>query len=146
MKVSLLVTCLGDALFPDVPDCVAELRRGYRLGLIANQLGSVREALARDGLAAAFEIWAISEELGVEKPDPRIYEASVRRAGVHPDRAVMCGDRLDYDVEPATRAGMKTVWVLRGEAPADPTDEQLAVPDAVVRSLEELPSAIESLA
>ena len=135
----------SDALFPDALDCVQELRRRYRLGLIANQLGAVREALERDGLAGAFEIWAISEELGVEKPDPRIFEAAVREADVGPYRAAMCGDRLDYDVEPARSAGMKTVWVLRGEAPDHPTEEQLSVPDASVRSLEDLPVAIDGL-
>jgi putative hydrolase of the HAD superfamily len=134
-----------DALFPDVRDSVSALRARYRLGLIANQLGAVREALDRDGLAAAFDIWAISEELGVEKPDPRIYERAIELAEVPPHRAVMCGDRLDYDVEPARRAGMKTVWVLRGEAPDDPTPQQLEVPDGSVRSLEDLPAVIEEL-
>jgi putative hydrolase of the HAD superfamily len=57
----------------------------------------------------------------------------------------MCGDRLDYDVEPARRAGMKTVWVLRGEAPDDPTSQQLEVPDGSVRSLEDLPAVIQEL-
>jgi len=135
-----------DALFPDVPDCISELRRNYRLGLIANQLGAVREPLERDGLTGTFELWAISEELGVEKPDPRIYEEAIRQAGVRPERAVMCGDRLDYDVEPAKRIGMRTVWLLRGEAPKDASQEQLAVPDVSVRSLGELPAAIENLA
>jgi HAD superfamily hydrolase (TIGR01662 family) len=134
-----------DALFPDVHVCVQRLRERYRLGLIANQLAAVREALERDGLADAFEIWAISEELGVEKPDPALYEHALQRAQVEPDRSVMCGDRLDYDVLPAKRIGMRTVWVLRGEAPSEPTPEQLGVPDAHVRSLEDLPRTIEGI-
>ena len=133
------------ALFGDVRWCVDELRPRYRLGLIANQLHSVREALQRDGLDDAFEVWAISAELGVEKPDPKLYEHALEEAGVEGPRAAMCGDRLDYDVEPAKRAGMRTVWVLRGEAPHDPTREQLEVPDAAVRSLRELPEALERL-
>ena len=60
-------------------------------------------------------------------------------------RSVMAGDRLDYDVEPAAKAGMRTIWVLRGEAPADPTPQQLAVADAAVRTLAELPEAVEAL-
>ena len=42
----------------------------------------------------------------------------------------MVGDRLDYDVRPAKAAGMRAIWVLRGEAPDDPTPAQLAEPDA----------------
>jgi putative hydrolase of the HAD superfamily len=40
---------------------------------------------------------------------------------------------------------MRTAWVLRGEAPAEPSPEQLAVPDVWVRSLGELPSALGGL-
>ena len=64
-------------------------------------------------------------------------------AGVPGERAAMVGDRLDYDVRPAKAVGMYTVWVLRGEAPDDPTAEQLAEPSASVRTLIELPAALE---
>jgi putative hydrolase of the HAD superfamily len=57
----------------------------------------------------------------------------------------MVGDRLDYDVRPARRAGMRTVWVLRGEAPDDPTPEQLAEADVAIRGLDELPGALERI-
>ena len=33
----------------------------------------------------------------------------------------MVGDRLDYDVRPARRVGMRAIWMLRGEAPDEPT-------------------------
>ena len=74
---------------------------------------------------------ASSDDVGLQKPDP----AAVRARPVHggrldPRARVMVGDRLDYDVRPAKAAGMRAVWVLRGEAPDDPTPEQLAEPDA----------------
>jgi putative hydrolase of the HAD superfamily len=55
----------------------------------------------------------------------------------------MVGDRLDRDIAPAKALGMRTVWVLRNEAPEDPTAEQLAVPDAAVRTLDEVPPLLE---
>jgi FMN phosphatase YigB (HAD superfamily) len=48
-------------------------------------------------------------------------------------------------MRPAMASGMRTVWVLRGEAPDDPTLEQLREPDAAIRSLAELPAALERL-
>jgi len=57
----------------------------------------------------------------------------------------MVGDRIDYDVLPAARVGMRTVWILRGEAPRDPTPEQLSIPDGVIRTLRELPSVLDQL-
>jgi HAD superfamily hydrolase (TIGR01549 family) len=117
----------------------------YRLGLIANQPSAVRRALARDGLDIFFEFQAISGDLGVQKPDQRMFLHAMAATGVEPDCAAMVGDRLDHDVRPARSVGMRTVWVLRGEAPKDPTPEQLAEADAAVRSLAELPGVLEGL-
>jgi putative hydrolase of the HAD superfamily len=63
-------------------------------------------------------------------------------ARIEPARAAMIGDRLDYDVRPAKEAGMRTVWVLRGEAPDEPTESQLAEPDAAVQDLTEVPDVL----
>ena len=133
------------ALYEDVVPCLEELRGRYRLGVIANQPGDVRTAMRRDGLDPFFEVWGVSDELGVGKPDPALFELSVKAAGVTPGASVMVGDRLDYDMRPAARVGMRTVWMLRGEAPDDPTPEQLAETDAAVGSLAELPDALERL-
>ena len=55
------------------------------------------------------------------------------------------GDRLDNDIRPARTAGLRTIWLLRGEAPPSPAASQLAEPDGVIRSLAELPAALERL-
>jgi putative hydrolase of the HAD superfamily len=130
---------------PDALLALEGLARRYRLGLIANQPSGVRQALTRDGLHRFFEIHAVSEDVGIEKPDPGIFTHALAAAGIHPARAAMVGDRLDYDVRPARAAGMRAVWMLRGEAPDDPTPEQLAEADAAVRSLRELPEALAAL-
>lgn len=134
-----------EALHGDVKACLEALGARYRLGVLANQQSAVREAMRRDDIDHSFEIWAISEDAGFEKPDPRLFEHAIAKARVEPGRAVMCGDRLDYDIEPANSLGMRTVWILRGEAPREPLPEQLAVADTNVRSLSELPDVIEKL-
>ena len=136
-----------DALHADVRPCLdALVAAGYRLGVIANQPSQVRTAMARDGLVPSFEVWGVSDDLGLSKPDPALFVHAIRTARADPARTVMVGDRLDYDVRPAKAAGMQTVWVLRGEAPDAPTAGQLAEPDAAIPDLLELPAAIERLA
>lgn len=134
------------ARYDDAIPCLERLRGLYRLGVIANQPGEVRAAMARDGMAGFFEVWGISDELGVGKPDPTLFELAARGAGVAPADAVMVGDRLDYDVRPAKRVGMRAIWMLRGEAPDDPTPEQLAEADGAVANLVALPAELERLA
>jgi HAD superfamily hydrolase (TIGR01549 family) len=134
------------ARYDDAIPCLERLHAEYRLGVIANQPGEVRAAMSRDGLAAFFEVWGISDELGVGKPDPTLFELAAKAAGVPPASAVMVGDRLDYDVRPARSVGMRAIWMLRGEAPDEPTPEQLAEADGAIADLTELPSALEGLA
>jgi putative hydrolase of the HAD superfamily len=133
------------ALYGDALPCLEELRGRYRLGVIANQPGEVRTAMRRDGLDVFFEVWGVSDELGVGKPDPRLFELAATTAGVPTGAAVMVGDRLDYDVRPAKSVGMRAVWMLRGEAPDRPTSEQLAEADGSVRTLGELPDELARL-
>jgi HAD superfamily hydrolase (TIGR01509 family) len=127
------------ALEPDVRSCLEVLRQaGYRIGAIANQPSAVRAALDRDGILGHFSVWVISEDLGLQKPDPRIYAHAVEEAGAEPAACAMVGDRLDYDIRPARSVGMRTVWVLRGEAPDDPSPGQIAEADVTIRGLDEL--------
>jgi FMN phosphatase YigB (HAD superfamily) len=134
-----------EALEGDVLPALGILRRRYRLGIIANQPSDVRAALRRDGIDAFLDVWGISDDLGLEKPDQALYAQALRLAAVEPGRAVMVGDRLDYDVRPARAEGMRAVWILRGEAPRRPTAEQLSEADASIHSLSELPAVLESL-
>ena len=130
------------------PDVLATLRRldgRYRLGILANQQPWIRDILGRDGLAGFFDLWVISAEVGAEKPDPAIFEHALREAGSSAERCAMVGDRLDNDVEAARRHGMRGIWLLRGEAPDEPTGDQLARADAAIRTLGELPGALLAL-
>ncbi len=134
------------ALHTDVVPTLTNLRdAGYRLGVIANQPSQVRLAMERDGLVPFFEVWGISDDLGLHKPDPALYRRTLELAGVEGDRTVMVGDRLDYDMRPARAAGMHTVWLLRGEAPDDPTPAQLAEPDVAIEELQQLPAVLDEL-
>ena len=134
------------ALHADVvPTLHSLLDAGYRLGVIANQPSQVRAAMERDGLVGFFEVWGVSDDLGLHKPDPALFHRTLELAGVAGERTVMVGDRLDYDMRPARAAGMHTVWLLRGEAPDDPTPAQLAEPDVAIEELQQLPDVLDEL-
>jgi HAD superfamily hydrolase (TIGR01549 family) len=119
--------------------------RSVRLGIVTN-LGSsmpgfvLRCELETIGLARFFEPAAIScsDEVGVRKPDPRIFLTSLRAVGAAPDRAVHVGDRKLEDVHGARRLGMLTA---RYTGFRDDESEG-ADADIVVRRLEELPALL----
>lgn len=135
-----------EALYPDVLPALRELRGDYRLAIVANQRSEVVRALRRDGIADYIDVWAISEDVGAEKPAVEIFQYALREASVPAEHTVHVGNRLDTDVRGAHRAGLRSVWVTRGEAPIEPTPEQLAEPDAVIGSLDRLAKTLRELA
>lgn len=88
--------------------------KGYRLGVIANQSPETKDRLSGWGLLKYFDIVLASAEEGISKPDVEIFHRALTAANCSPDKAVMVGDRLDNDIVPAKKAGMKTVWVKQG--------------------------------
>ena len=79
-----------------------------------------------------------SAEEGVAKPDLRIFRIALERAACKPEEAVMVGDRIDNDIIPAKKLGMKTVWIKQGfggYAELKTVEEQ---PDYIVNTLAEI--------
>jgi len=128
-----------------VKPALEALARHLKLGLVANSGEAALKALQRDGLHELFSVVALADFVGVEKPDERIFRYALETAGVSPNRAVHVGNRLEGDIRPAQRLGIRTVWLLRGDAPPAPTLEQLTEPDAVIISLLGLPMALSRL-
>lgn len=101
--------------FPDVYDTLETLKeRGYKLGIIANQVEGTAQRLEARGLLKYFDVVAASAELGVAKPDKMIFQKAFELAECQPLNSVMVGDRLDNDIIPAKKLGMKTVWLRKG--------------------------------
>ncbi len=89
-------------------------KRGYNLGIIANQVEGAAQRLEAFGLLRYFDVLATSAELGVAKPDKLIFEKAFELAKCQPQNSVMVGDRLDNDIIPAKALGMRTVWIRKG--------------------------------
>jgi polyol permease family/HAD superfamily hydrolase (TIGR01509 family) len=133
------------SLYPDVKPTLTALALKFKLGLVANSGESALQALRRDGLDDLFDVIVLADVVGIEKPNEKIFQYALDKAGVPASRAVHVGNRLDSDIRPAKRVGIRTVWILRGDAPPAPTLDQLAEPDAVVTSLIGVPMALSRL-
>ncbi len=125
--------------YADAEPILSELRRrGYRLGVIANQNAGTEERLKNWGLFPFFDVVAASAELGVAKPDPAIFQWALSKANCEPENAVMVGDRLDNDIAPANRLGMYTVRLLRGIGAYHTQQSSDEYPDVAIHTLFEL--------
>ena len=125
--------------YPDAVPTLRELkRRGYKLGVIANQNYGTEMRLKNWNLLRFFEVIAASAELGMAKPDPAIFEWALKKADCSPQNAVMVGDRMDNDMEPANRLGMHSVRLKRGLGAYHEPQSDDEVPEYTISMLAEL--------
>lgn len=127
-------------LWEVVPDEVRATLDGlqgrYRMSVISNANGTVRDKLERVGLAPYFEEILDSHVVGIEKPDPRIFRRALEASGARPEASVYVGDLYHVDVIGARAAGMKAVLL-------DPAGVHGDKPVPTVPSLGALPGALE---
>lgn len=102
----------GWSCFDDVFPTLTRLQ--IPLGVITNGNNEQqRRKLERTGLTRLFTTVVTSDELGIAKPDPRIFAEACRRGGVEPASAVFIGDTWSADVEGSLAAGLRPIWLRR---------------------------------
>jgi putative hydrolase of the HAD superfamily len=116
-----------DALVPraDALSTLAELRRrGHALGLITVCSEDVAQLWEESAFAGRFDVTIFSCEVGVLKPDPRIYELCCERLGVAPEESLFVGDGANDELPGAERVGMTAVQLrVPGEELTPPGKE-----------------------
>ena len=120
---------------------------GLRLGIITNAERAFQvDKLETTGILDRFEHIVASGEVGVVKPDARIFEHAARLFGVPTDSCMYVGDRLATDALGAIDAGMHGVWIDRPGRATD-ADRELAGSRGarVIRSLDELAAGERTL-
>jgi putative hydrolase of the HAD superfamily len=100
---------------------------GFKLAVVSNAGGDVRDLLTRLGLAAQLDAILDSGIVGIEKPDPRIFHLAARDLGVTAADCIHVGDLYSVDVTGARAAGAEPV--LLDPAGLWPQDDCVKVPD-----------------
>lgn len=125
-------------LYPDAKHVLETLSRTHGLGLIANQSPGTEARLCRYGIRDYFALVLASADLGIEKPDPRIFALAQEKAACAANRIWMVGDRIDNDIRPANQIGWQTVRILNGYNTFQNPRCKLEEPDFSIGSLTEL--------
>ena len=114
---------------------VRYLAEKYPLTVVTNGFVEVQyEKFDRSGLRDCFAHIVLSEEVGCQKPNPRIYEEALRMNGVSAEEAVMIGDSWNSDIQGAINAGIDQIWIRKSQ---DPLPEGQSA-TYIVKSLDEV--------
>jgi putative hydrolase of the HAD superfamily len=123
------------SLFEEAVRVVTAVQQHALTGLVTNGPSQIqREKLRHLGITDLFPVVVVSEEVGVAKPDPRIFHLALDQVGLPASEAVFVGDNPEVDVRGAQAAGLLGVWCNRRGRPWPGGPP----PDAEVRVLDEL--------
>ncbi len=123
--------------FSELPDLL--------LGVITHGLGVKQsEKLIRLGLYRYFQPNAIfiSEQIGISKPNPKLYQRALSDLNLKPAEAMYVGDRPRHDIDPPNRIGMVTVFNRRG---GHHHEKGETTPDFEIDTFEELEAIVKKL-
>lgn len=123
---------------PEAIRVLNKLKEKYNLGVLANQPKGTRQKLESLGLARFFKLIVLSEEIGLKKPDIKVYQYTLNQVNCIPQEAAMVGDRIDADIGPAKSLGMRTVLIRRGIMLHMYPMNDFEVPDFEIKELDEL--------
>ena len=104
--------CKNAVLWEDTMPTLEKLKEKYKLGIITNGDAYGQSTKIRiTKLDIIVDDFVVSGEIGIHKPDKRIFETACRRLDVKTEESVYVGDTFGNDILGAVRAGMIPIWI-----------------------------------
>lgn len=130
-EITGLATRIGDkfcqlttdyfSLMPYAAQVIPRLALHYPLTLISNGFVEVQyQKINRSGLRPCFRHIVLSEEVGIQKPQPQIFQTALALNGIEADKAVMIGDSYFNDIDGAKAVGIDQIWIKDTNIPLLP--------------------------
>lgn len=126
-----------ELLYPETKETLAYLSTDYYLGIIANQGIGLRERLEELGIVNYFDYILASSDAGIKKPQLGFFERGLNDVGALPQETYYIGDRVDNDMIPAKKIGMRTIRVKQGMGQWHHEDKEYPS-DWIIHNLSEL--------
>ena len=114
----LNMTTARFSLLEGAEELVRYLAKKYPLTVVTNGFVEVQyEKFDKSGLRDCFAHIVLSEEVGCQKPNPRIFEEALRMNGLQAEEVVMIGDSWNSDIQGAINAGIDQIWIRKSQDP-----------------------------
>lgn len=116
---------------PGAREILVQLKRkGWKLGLISNTGRTsgvfLRRVLQKQKVFELFDAFSFSDELGLRKPNPVIFEKTMKELEASPANSFHLGDNWEADIQGAQKAGLLPLWFCRnGARGPDPSVRQI---------------------
>lgn len=103
-------------LYDDVKKCLIQLKEmSIKTVIITDGLPLKQyEKILRLGIDDLFDLTIISDEIGIRKPNPKLFDHCLKRFGITGNEMIYVGDRIDKDIIPAKLNNIYSVYIHRG--------------------------------
>jgi len=103
-------------LYDDVKPCLIKLReKGLKSAIISDGLPLKQyEKILRLGIDDLIDLTVISDEIGIRKPNPKLFEFCLKKFNIEGTETIYIGDRLDKDIIPAKLCNINSILIRRG--------------------------------
>ena len=115
----------GDIIDHELLDYIRSLRKTYKLGMISNAWSGLRPWIVSKKFEDAFDVIVTSAEVGVMKPDPRIYQVALEQLDMAPAEAVLLDDFIE-NVKAARSFGMQAIHFIQPDQALNELKQLLA--------------------
>jgi HAD superfamily hydrolase (TIGR01549 family) len=125
-------------LMDGIDDFLKISSKQYKIGILGQYGKDFRQYLEEIKLNKYFTFTEVQDDYKITKPDPRYFEALLKKCKCKPEESIMVGDRIDKDIIPAKMVGMKTIRIKTGihknQEPRIPEE----IPDLTVNKIKEI--------
>ena len=134
-----------NVVFPESSVLLEELhKRGYITGVITNGPAYLQNhKMENSGLMPYIDMLLVSGDIGIHKPDPRIYEIAAEKIGLAPEECVYVGDHPINDIQGALGAGMKAIRMNFGWFKGKDLREDVPVINNIIQVLDVLENKLD---
>jgi HAD superfamily hydrolase (TIGR01549 family) len=132
-------------LSDDAENVIENLVVSHRLGIIANQPTDVLELLRICNVDRFFDVKVLSSLVRMAKPSLEIFKLALKQASYDPENCIMVGDRLDTDILPANKLGMRTIRITDSIFKIQEPINKYENPTHTVAKLCEIPRLIDCI-
>jgi FMN phosphatase YigB (HAD superfamily) len=124
---------------------VETLSKSHELGIISNQPEEATEPLMSANILSLFNRVVIPSKIKNKKPHERLLFQDINLTGFPANRCIMIGDRLDLDILPANKLGMKTIRFTDSLFNIQSAKIKHEIPTYTIKNLEEIPHVIKDI-
>ncbi len=129
---------------PETISIVRKIKQQYKVGIISNNVSEwVIQVLEAYKIRELFDVITVSSEIGVRKPDARIFMSALKFVSARPEEAVFVSDELAEDLVGSKGLGIISVWLRNPQIKSEwkqreVAEEKIFEPDATISDLQEL--------